>query len=279
MPDRFVNRILRLLISVLVLCPGYTFAQVNNLYRVELLVFSYPVGGASEQWDATPELGYPRTTQLLLYPGEHSASELRSADASASVVQAPTIFTPLPSVQREFGAKAAAMQSSGRYRILFHEAWIQPIAGKSAAIPIVLDRSGDGGPWPALQGTIKLYLSRYFYLDTNLWLNTQGEYLPGTWRMPPPPRGPASPVNTATESIATESPAAAESTVLSTRQPGAALAEEVVESDYPFRHAVLLKQSRRMRSGQLNYIDHPMLGVLVKISPLSKPESDSIDNT
>ena len=46
------------------------------------------------------------------------------------------------------------------------------------ALPIVLDRSGDGGAWPELQGTIKLYVARYLYLETNLWLNTRGEYLP-----------------------------------------------------------------------------------------------------
>ena len=36
--------------------------------------------------------------------------------------------------------------------------------------------------------------------------------------------------------------------------------------DYDFRHAVLLQQSRRMRSGELHYIDHPLIGIVVKIS-------------
>jgi len=38
--------------------------------------------------------------------------------------------------------------------------------------------------------------------------------------------------------------------------------------DYPWRHAVLLQQRRRMRSGELHYIDHPLLGIVVRISPL-----------
>ena len=61
-----------------------------------------------------------------------------------------------PGSTQEFRGKAAYMQRSGRYRILFHEAWIQPIGGQSQALPIVIDRSGDGGPWPELQGTIKI---------------------------------------------------------------------------------------------------------------------------
>ncbi|MEE4661530.1 MAG: CsiV family protein, partial [Halieaceae bacterium] len=41
--------------------------------------------------------------------------------------------------------------------------------------------------------------------------------------------------------------------------------------DYPWRHAVLLQQRRRMRSGELHYIDHPLLGIVVRISPLEFP--------
>ena len=36
--------------------------------------------------------------------------------------------------------------------------------------------------------------------------------------------------------------------------------------DYPWRHAVLLQQTRRMRGGELHYIDHPMFGLLIKVT-------------
>ncbi|MEP5765587.1 MAG: CsiV family protein [Halieaceae bacterium] len=36
--------------------------------------------------------------------------------------------------------------------------------------------------------------------------------------------------------------------------------------DYDFRHAVHVQQRRRMRSGELHYIDHPLLGIIVKVS-------------
>jgi len=41
---------------------------------------------------------------------------------------------------------------------------------------------------------------------------------------------------------------------------------------YPWRHAILLQQKRRMRSTEVHYIDHPMLGVVIKISPVTKSE-------
>jgi hypothetical protein len=212
----------------------------------------------------------------------------------------PAAFTILPSSQQALRNKAAAIQRSSRYQILFHEAWNQQMTDQANALPIVLDRSGDGGAWPELQGTIKLYVARYLYLETNLWLNTRGEYLHGSWRMPAPPLGPSSfifeepelalesepelalepelapePEQPQHETI-TADPAIdvgsqrAPSTLITTTESA-----ETLEPIYPFRHAVLLNQTRRMRSGEVHYIDHPMLGVIVKITPLPDPESQT----
>ena len=37
---------------------------------------------------------------------------------------------------------------------------------------------------------------------------------------------------------------------------------------YPYRHAVLLQQKRRMRSNEVHYLDHPLMGVVIKLRPL-----------
>jgi len=186
----------------------------------------------------------------------------------------PALFTTLPEAERLLAGKAAAMQGSGRYRILFHEAWWQPIYSQAESVPIVLDRSGDGGAWPALQGSIKLYLASYVYLETNLWLNTQGEYLPGSWRMPAPPLAPISkapasvlpaPVQYVGQPAAAPTQAPAMNSASGNRELGMG---ENAGPDYPFRHAVLLQQTRRIPSGEIAYVDHPLLAVLVQITPL-----------
>jgi Peptidoglycan-binding protein, CsiV len=257
MPDRYSASFALILVCTALLLPGVALAQADKWYRVELMVFSYPAGGTAEQWDATPDLAYPETTRFLTSPGDRSAppgtapnGSNTSVEPSAAASLQPTPFAILPSTQREFASHADSMQRSGRYRILFHEAWIQPMTGPSAVLPIVLDRSGDGGPWSELQGTIKLYLSNDINLETNLWLNTQGEYLHSVWSMPPPPLGPPS--------VAP--------------QPQSAVSGPK-DRTYPYRHAVLLKQTRLLRSGEANYIDHPMLGVLVKVLPLSETDA------
>lgn len=270
----------------LLLLPLGVRAQSAPLYLVDLLVFSQPSGAGAEQWDATPELSYPKSSRFLVYPGEQPVAPASSAstnpapgDAEPMGIDAlpgpaqPALFTILPEAQRQLAGRAAAMQRSGRYRILFHEAWLQPMNSQAQSIPIVLDRSGDGGAWPALQGSIKLYLERYIYLETNLWLNTQGEYLPGSWRMPAPPLAPASnapasvlpaPVQPA---VASAQPPAM-NTASSTSSNSGTGADENAGPDYPFRHAVLLQQSQRVPTGEIVYVDHPLLGVLVQISPL-----------
>jgi Peptidoglycan-binding protein, CsiV len=189
----------------------------------------------------------------------------------------PTPFIALPRSSREFHGKAAYMQRTGYYRTLFHETWIQPVLDEKRALPLVIDRSGDQQSWPLLQGSVKLHLSRYLHIETSLWLNTQGEYLPGEWRMPPPPLGPVSVIVEAPEPEPEPEeepyyPAPVPADPLTGELPGE---QELLEPEgpvYPWRHAVLLKQKRKMRSNEVHYIDHPLLGVVIKLTPLDEEQ-------
>jgi Peptidoglycan-binding protein, CsiV len=285
MPDLSIaNRFIHSLVGAALLLPLGAFAQSAPVYLVELLVFSQPSGATAEQWEALPELRYPTPSRFLIYPGEQplapssvgaatSGGALPAMNTLPAPMQ-PALFTTLPPEQQQLATKAAAMSRSGRYRILFHDAWLQPISSQAESVPIVLDRSGDGGAWPALQGSIKLYLDTYVYLQTNLWLNTRGEYLPGVWRMPAPPLAPAS--HAAISALpATAKPvgqsvgAGAQKPPMDTQVGKSTLGMgDTPGPEYPFRHAVLLQQTRRIPSGKIAYVDHPLLGVLVQVSPL-----------
>ncbi|MEL7046198.1 MAG: CsiV family protein, partial [Pseudomonadota bacterium] len=39
---------------------------------------------------------------------------------------------------------------------------------------------------------------------------------------------------------------------------------------YPWRHAIVHKQSRRMRSQEIHYLDHPVIGVVIRVMPASE---------
>jgi len=274
MPDRSSVLLSRLILSVALLLPHAVAAQSTRWFQVELMVFSDSSGATAEQWEATPDLDYPGASRFLIDPVQVTNNARQPSGDSrvdAAARPGPAPFTILPQTQLAFRGKAAYMQKTGRYRILFHEAWVQPIGPRSRALPIVLDRSGDEMQWPELQGTITLYLSRYLHLETNLWMNTDGEYLHSAWSMPPPPLGPQSVIAGAPIHNEPDTVAAVNVYDLHTQQEPLEL-EEKSEKElgpvYPFRHAVLLKQKRRMRSGEVHYIDHPMLGVIVKVTPV-----------
>ena len=288
MPDQLLAQFSLPLVCAALLFPLSIEAKTDTWYQVELIVFSHPAGNDAEQWDATPDLAYPSASRLLADEVSTPVVISQSEQAAPTAPLQPAAFTILPSSQQALRNKAAAIQRSSRYQILFHEAWNQQMTDQANARPIVLDRSGDGGAWPELQGTIKLYVARYLYLETNLWLNTRGEYLPGSWRMPAPPIGPSSLIFEAPEpelELELEQPQRETITadpaidLESQRVPSTLITitkrAETLEPIYPFRHAVRLHQTRRMRSGEVHYIDHPMLGVIVKITPLPDPRSQA----
>ncbi len=291
--------------------------QEERWYQVELMIFSHESGSTQEQWEPLPELAYPDIGRFLVYPGQVKArqeghdgvSELdelgrqtlrphpedqagdipvtgnpvspvtpqSAAETQGPVPLTPTPFLALPRKSAEFYGKAAYMQRTGYYKTLFHETWVQPFRGEDSAIPLIIDRSGDSGDWPRLQGTVKLHIARYLHIETNLWINTQGQYLPGEWRMPAPPLGPPSLIVKAPEQeLAEETPYYINNEQPNTtgQQPGLDGELGIEESGpvYPWRHAVLLQQKRRMRSKEVHYIDHPLLGVVIKFMPLDEEQ-------
>lgn len=270
-------------------------ASAERWYRVELLAFSQRGGELAETWPATPDLAYPEEGRFLMHANELSAQAQPAAGQEAHAeVQDNTgspddsdetrphfpPFVMLPEARKGFGDTATSMARSGRYKVLFHETWIQPVGSKRSALPLILDRSGDTGKWPELQGSIKLWLSRYLHLETNLWLNTSGDYLRSEWQMPAAPLGPAAVPNSDGNALyaqerqrpgtdpATEN-SAAESTDFYWTQNQSS---EPIESLYPYRHAIALQQKRRMRSKEIHYIDHPLLGLMIKLTPLKTSE-------
>ena len=215
----------------------------------------------------------------------------------------PTPWIRQPSGDLEFRGKAAYMQRTGKYQILFHESWVQPMSGENDSASIIVDRSGDNQNWPRLQGSVKVYLSRYLHIATDLWLNTVGEYIDADWTMPAPPWSPQSLVlvepQPASDTLGGNSlpgtgfnvtspyPAVDQSSALAVEEQvptdsmtgSAELSGEEAAAEqpiYPWRHAIRLKDRRRMRSNEVHYLDHPLMGVVIKLTPMRDEELESM---
>lgn len=243
----------------------------------------------------TPLLSARERASIALEPIRPDG-HVGAAPAGPDATEAPDPNAPptLPPAflrleERELPTRRLA---NGPYEVLWHSAWLQPLMPADQALPLLLDQSGDPDgerTWPQLQGSVRLYLSRYLHLETDLWLNTEGSYLPAGWRGKTPPLAPPSlhvevptgftlidgrkgplllPALPASGLLADppgEVPLLALDRPLS---PLPAARDQEQSPVWPWRHSIALRAERRMRSGETHYIDHPLLGVIIRLEPL-----------
>lgn len=145
-------------------------------------------------------------------------------------------FIMLPANDRQLNSQAASINKN--YTLLFHQAWRQFISGKKSNIVFTAGKPFNGHY--ELEGSIALSVAQYLKLNTNLWLTQfapAGTTVEETW-----PTLPALP---------------AEATPTSGAEP----------KDYLIKRIVKINQFRSMRSQEIHYIDHPLLGIIIKIIP------------
>ncbi len=236
-------------------------AENVRYYDVEIVLFENldPAARQSEAWESDVQPATPESFIELGLPFPGPLPE--------DYIPANT-FKPLPDKALRLSKEVGFLKKSDRYRVLMHLGWRQPgmPADKSLAVHLerlvppletnILDapansladnieavdaESMDSVPTtPAnykLDGFVRLSLSRYLHINTDLVYRQ--EAATDNW-----------------------------SQVLETDTEGATR----IDSLPPTFH---LLQARRMRSGELHYIDHPVLGMLILVSPIKKPKSAS----
>jgi len=168
------------------------------------------------------------TNIKLSYPG--NAADLSSES------NAPEGVIFVPANERVLNAQAATLARSGSYALLYHHAWRQMIYGSKRNFLISGGKVFNGHH--ELEGSISLSVAQYLKLQTNLWLTqfaAAGTPVSETW-----PELPEAPFEAASETD---------------------------KQDYVTKRIVKINQQRTMRSNEVHYIDHPLLGIIVKIIP------------
>ncbi|WP_207062736.1 CsiV family protein [Motiliproteus sp. SC1-56] len=214
-------------------------------YQVELFIFTQPTSALdSEFWSETV---LPRHSQ--------DAINLVASDSEQDArLYAQGAFRLLDAASHDLPLDPSQFRRGG-YRPLFRGSWRQPLLPREESRPIRI-RGGQAlaeGLYE-LEGEIRLDIARYLHLRTDLYFT---QAVPADWQSPLMP-----PASAATPSPSTPAPEV--STLgLATVDPA------------PRLLSVNLKQERRMRSGQLHYLDHPMFGLMVKLSPWEPPQATS----
>lgn len=295
-----MNHLIKTLIVGLLTVSSSTFGEAT-WYQVEMIVFAHndETAETEEQWPDDVALSYPsrlkmlfdavslpsrvddnlttgieiglpsllsnhndpaRTlddesaldnSALLSTPPVELTGSLTTSLASEDTVQRPLPFQRLDDDAKTLREALQHLRRIDRYRPLFHEVWQQPMQSRGRS-PAILITGGDAyGSHFELEGTIKLSVERYLHIDTDLWLHRFEPNFGQTSTF----QVPELPTNTVTDMLLGDS-----------YSPFSL----IIDEPYNVARTVTLRQSRRMRSGEIHYLDHPLFGVIVLVTPLAQ---------
>ncbi len=253
-------------------------------YQVEVLVFAREEATNEEHWRLGRYPSYPGSNLRLGTATDEAdddeAGPLLPEDAGSLHEQAVEAgaWRTLPNDTLKL-TDAARSMTRGRYRILYHQTWRQPVLEREQALPIYIE-GGQSMPLTLEPETLERLPGE------------SGEPEDGEQREPAQPDrgidGEASPraevprtqgLSPAQEILQVLLPAEPElrGTLTLSRarflhlEPSLWLTKETDEGQ---RYHVDINQHRRMRSERLHYLDHPLFGVLIRLDPRDHPEQE-----
>lgn len=216
----------------------------------------------SEIWPLQANLSPPEKTVQL---GQPVLSKWLPQDKN---IDLHSSYVELAASTYQLTKEVEKLSNSKSQRVIFHAAWRQPGLDKHAALPVYFKREISVKPSKIkrtndlvteaeqtsplendddkyeprpkiLEGLLRVTLARYLHLETEL---TYREKLPE---------------------------------VVNSDNPFSVLDFENERSKVEKQGVIHIKQKRRrIRSNELHYLDHPALGILVRITQYEKPEEE-----
>lgn len=254
----------------------------DDWFEVEMVVYKHYNPDISESVVVHRNLKYPdRLTRFYEpKPQEEDPTSAASPPATEEPSEAaPHPYQRLDKARGPMREQVEKMKASNRFAILFHERWIQPAAAQDKADYLIIHGGRRHGDYAELQGAVQLSLSRFLHLDADLWLTgyTAGKR-PSEQPLPPLPPRPEEEArieqlfNTNIEIFRRKAASVlANIAEEETQRPGS--------RNFTALQTHRLKEKRRMRSGELHYLDHPKFAVLVKVVPYKRAAKEDAKET
>lgn len=252
--------------------------EEQRWFQIELIVFDRNDSG-TEHWDNEIEINYSNNW-VELTRTENAADEIALDDNSADSAskENPLAFNTLEKSAHALSAQATTLKRKKGYRLLFHEAWQQPVTNSDEATSIIINGGDTYADHRTLEGEIKISVARYLHFSTNLWLNefelNYGQLQHSAWpELPPIPK-----LEAATSDIKLNSSIEPESYEFKLQLDETPDQNEAFSTDFESLSGtsylptsiIPMQQRRRMRSDEIHYLDHPKMGVIIKIMPLER---------
>lgn len=207
-------------------------------YLIALAIVAAAPAYAAEQWYEVELIVFrqqvPSGTDAELPPATVTPPTAEQVVSLRRDAGAGTPYAMLDSSQLQLGGIYQTLQKSNYYQPLLHIGWRQPAYGMKQTASVAIP--ADWQPWndavPPLYGLVRVYRERFVHAAVDLRYR-----LPG-----------AVATTTVTGSVDTSDGSVTDGSVTYTHQ-----------------------QSRRIRNtGELHYLDHPVLGVLVQVRPIEQ---------
>ena len=246
-----------------------TTALANPWYRVEVMLVAYqdeetidhelwPDAITSEPpaFEIADEIDNTQHSYDWWLKPQTDGSEATALWSKFGVEKTPDSQFPHPLTQLDYlilADKAAKINRRKDMQVIWHQAWIEPVQSEDKAIKHPIDVSLKDKLDIQLRGTIQLHVSRYLHINTDL--DIQHYEL-------------AEPNELAALSLPASSNEKSDYRADLLGDSEVSLSEPQLA---PIRSAKI-QQSRRMRSKELHYVDHPMLGLVVKVIPIETEE-------
>ncbi len=226
-----MNRLTKLIIaSCLLTLLPFTQAQSASWYQVEVLIF------ANEDPAALDDEFWPTG---LTIPAQPNAVPLAASSKSQQA------YRKIPGSSLLFTAERKRIAKYDGFRVLFHGGWTQPVTSKRNARPVHIKAGQilDNGQYE-LEGYITIDKGRFLHFRPNLFhsrqLTRQERNILLSFEQQ----------NNSADENAGTSPASA--------------------FEVPDFLTIQMDQGRRMRSKEVHYLDHPLMGILVLMLPLKQ---------
>ena len=153
-------------------------------------------------------------------------------------------YRSLDTASRQLNGPARSIRRSSLYELLLHQSWRQPIG--QTPIPILIQGGEQYGDQFELEGTLSIRRQRYLHVDADLRLM---QFSLERFARPAEQEAP-----------------------LKSKYPDLYEAAQRGREHSPTAQ-FNLNESRRLRSGELHYLDHPALGVLLLIDGSESSDS------
>lgn len=213
-------------------------------FQVEVYIFRQTSGNTSEVWPAKDPINFATSTSLMTV-------DLTPTNAS------DIAFQQLSTEQVQSYDVGQRLAGSRNYKMLYKAAWRQPFVSRQEA-PTVFISAGnqETSNRRELEGTLRLHKGRYLHVDAHLVLGKYEEHFQEIGATPAPTTlGTSSNANT---------PLPSQANAFDDTEPLVASPEVMALEIFE------LKESRRMRSGELHYLDHPKFGMLIQINRIKE---------